>query len=426
MNDILEHPLKILHILHRSVPGTHGYAIRSAEIVRNQLRKGLEPIVITSPSQSAMGPLDREGSEYIEGVRYFRTGGRFLSPSVDVRDTSKVRAALRVAQNINMLSKALSVGRRYRPDLVHGHSPFTCGIVADAAGRMLGIPAVYEMRGIWEDSHVARRKIDESSPIYRVVRFLENRALRGADLCCFICESLKQEILHRGIVDESRAIVTPNGVDVKRFTPGSAGEELEQRLGLAGARVVGYIGTFFHYEGLDVLLEAMINICGRFHDVRLLLVGDGELMTRLREVVAAAGMEDRIVFTGLVAHDQVPEYYRLCDIMVLPRRDTRETRLVTPLKPMEIMAMAKPLVASDIGGHRDSVIDGVNGILFRSEDVTDLTDKLVHLIEHPEIGKGLGGRARTWVEQNRDWEVLVERYIKAYAVLLGRTYQTAY
>jgi glycogen synthase len=411
--------LRVLHILHRSVPGTHGYAMRSTEIVRNQLRKGVEPLVITSPSQAPMGPLDGEGSEYIEGIRYFRTGGHLLPPSVDVRDTSKVRAILRVLQNVSMLTKALSVARRYRSDLVHGHSPFTCGLVADAIGTILGIPSVYEMRGIWEDSHVARRKIEESSPIYGIVRFLENRALRGADLCCFICESLKQEVLDRGIVDESRTLITPNGVDVKRFIPGPADEDLKQRLGLSGARVVGYVGTFFLYEGLDLLLEAMIRVFRQYSDVRLLLVGDGELMPRLREGVAHADAEDRVVFTGLVAHDQVSRHYSICDLMVLPRRDTRETHLVTPLKPMEIMAMAKPLVASDIGGHRDSVIDGVNGMLFRSEDVTDLGDKLVHLIEHPETGEAIAARSRIWVEENRDWNVLVERYISAYSRLLG-------
>ncbi len=411
--------MRALHILHRSVPGTHGYAIRSNEIVRNQLRKGVEPLVITSPSQAPMGPLDGEGSEYIEGVRYFRTGGHLLPPSVDVRDTSKARAALRVLQNVGMLSKALSVAGRYRPDVIHGHSPFTCGIVADAVGKIFGIPSVYEMRGIWEDSHVARRKMEETSPIYSLVRFFENRALRGADLCCFICESLRQEVLDRGIVDESKTLITPNGVDVTRFIPGSADEDLKQRLGLSGARVVGYVGTFFHYEGLDLLLEAMIRIFRQHSDVRLLLVGDGELMPRLRQKVAREGAEDRVVFTGLVPHDRVPRYYSVCEIMALPRRDTRETRLVTPLKPMEIMAMAKPLVASDIGGHRDSVIDGLNGIFFRSEDVTDLADKLVHLIEHPETGEAIGARARIWVEENRDWNVLVERYISAYAQLLG-------
>lgn len=411
--------MKVLHILHRSVPGTHGYAIRSTEIVQNQLRKGIEPLVLTSPSQAPKGELDNEGSEFIDGVRYFRTGGALLAPSVDVRDSSKARAALRVAQNASMLKKALNVARRYKVDVVHGHSPFTCGIVADIVGKTRGIPAVYEMRGIWEDSHVARHKLEEGSSIYGLVRFLENRALKGADLCCFICDSLKEEILGRKVVDESKSLVTPNGVDVKRFLPGPADEDLKERLGLSGALVVGYLGTFFHYEGLDLLLEATIRTCRRFDNVRLLLVGHGELMPILKERVAQAGVEDRVVFTGLVPHSEVPEYYRLYDIMVLPRRLTRETRLVTPLKPMEIMAMKKPLVASDIGGHRDSVVDGVNGIFFQSEDIEDLEAKLTHLIEHPEIRDALAERARTWVEENRDWSVLVERYIRAYDELLS-------
>lgn len=409
--------MRVVHILHRSIPGTHGYAVRSREIVGKQLEKGLEPLVITSPSQSPMGPLDAEGSEYIEGVRYFRTGNRMLAPTVEVKDGRKTKAAFRVAQNAGLFSKTLKVARKYRPDVIHSHSPFTCGLAGESVGRILSIPVVYEMRGIWEDSHVARHKMSEQSYLYRLVRFLDNRALKGADLCCLICDALKTEVLSRGIIDESKVLITPNGVDVRRFVPGPADEDLKEELGLTGARVMGYIGTFFHYEGLDILVEAMAGLAGRYADLKLLLVGDGELMQRLREQVEKLGLSERVVFTGMIPHTQVTTYYRLCDYMVLPRRETRETRLVTPLKPMEIMAMARPLVASDIGGHRDSIVDGENGILFRSENAPDLVSKLEYLIEHPEETGQLAARSRVWVTEHRDWNVLVDAYISAYEAL---------
>lgn len=412
--------MRVLHLLHRSVPGTHGYAIRSREIVTKQLEKGLEPLVVTSPSQSPLGELDAEQSEYIDGVRYFRTCSDILSPTPEVQDKSPVKAALRVLQNFFLFRTALRVARTYRPALIHGHSPFTCGLVANKVAKRENLPSIYEMRGIWEDSHSGRGKFSEKSLRYRVVRALDNKALRGANLCCAIGNSLKAEIVSRGISGD-RVFIVPNGVDVKAFTPHPPTEDVLNRLRLQGKLVFGYIGYFFNYEGLDLLVQAMIRLAPQLPDLALLLVGDGELMPNLKKMVADAGLSDRVIFTGRVPHKDVTDFYRVCDFMVLPRRDTRETRLVTPLKPLEIMAMGKPLIASDVGGHLEMVEDGRNGLLFRSEDVSDLASKCAMLAGNKDLRMDLGTRAREWVEANRDWRVLVNRYITAYEKLAQGT-----
>jgi PEP-CTERM/exosortase A-associated glycosyltransferase len=413
--------MRILHLLHRSVPGTHGYAIRSSEIVTKQLEKGLEPVVITSPSQSPLGELDAERSEYIDGVRYFRTCSDFLPPTQEVQDKSPVKAALRVLQNFQLLKTAFRVARTYRPSVIHGHSPFTCGLVANMVAKKEKIPSIYEMRGIWEDSHSGRGKFSENSLRYRAVRALDNKALRGASLCCAIGNALKVEIVSRGISSENVFIV-PNGVDVQAFAPHPPDEDVKKRLGLSGKLLFGYIGYFFNYEGLDLLVDAMIRLAPQLPDLCLLLVGDGELMPTLRNMVAEGGISDRVVFTGRVPHNQVSDFYRICDFMVLPRRDKRETRLVTPLKPLEIMAMGKPLISSDVGGHLEMVEDGANGVLFRSEDVSDLVSKCTMVAKDRDLRMVLGIRARKWVEENRDWRVLVNRYITAYEKLTQGTW----
>jgi PEP-CTERM/exosortase A-associated glycosyltransferase len=412
--------MRILHLLHRSVPGTHGYAIRSREIVLKQRDHGLEPLVITSPSQSPQGPLDDERSEYIDGIRYFRTCGAILPPTTEVSDKSPFKASLRVAQNVSLFTTAFKVAKKYRVAVIHGHSPFTCGLVAGTVGRLLGIPSVYEMRGIWEDSHAAREKIKENSLRYRMVRSLDNRALRLADSCCVIGEALKADVLSRGIIPGDKIFVVPNGVDVRRFAPGPPDPHLQSRLGLTDRIVMGYIGTFFHYEGLDLLVKAMIRLTREFPDLVLLLVGHGELMPSLEQLAHDSGLSDRVIFTGRVSYQEITNYYRLFDVMVLPRRDTRETRLVTPLKPMEIMAMERPLVASNIGGHCENIAELVNGVLFKSEDVSDLSEKCASLLRDRNLRTDLGSRARKWVEENRDWDVLVNRYINVYDRLTGK------
>lgn len=409
--------MRILHLLHRSVPGTHGYAIRSREIVITQLAHGLDPMVITSPSQAPKGELDSEQSERIDGVRYFRTGSRILPPTIEVHDLSPFRSALRVLQNAALLRKAAYVAQTYRPAVIHAHSPFTCGMIANRVARRLKIPTVYEMRGIWEDSHTSRYGVGQESWRYRAVRALENIALTAADICCVICEALKEEVQSRGVAEE-KIVVVPNGVDVRKFTPGDPDRELRQRMGLDGKIVVGYIGSFFQYEGLELLVQAFVGLTRHFPSLRLLLVGDGEMMQSLRTMADGAGVAAKVLFTGRIPYEDVMEIYRLCDVMVLPRRDTRETRVVTPLKPLEIMSMARPLLASDIGGHREIVRDGVNGLLFPSEDPEALQARLVGLLQNQTLRMELGLRARRWVEINRDWNVLVENYRSMYQRLV--------
>lgn len=413
---IMINRMRILHLLHRSLPGTHGYAIRSKEIVKNQLARGLEPMILTSPSQAPAGKLDTEQSEYIDGVRYFRTGGGLLPATLDVSDTSRLKSGLRIIQNVFMLKRANELVSKYRPAVIHAHSPFTCGIIGDLTGRFRHIPTIYEVRGIWEDSHSSRYDLDQRSLRYRALRELENKAMRWADMCIVISEGLRSEITSRGILG-SKIRIVPNGVDVTAFKPGPAPTDLRARLGLVGRRVIGYIGSFSSYEGLDLMVRAMSPLSQRYPDLALMLVGHGEAEPQLRAISDKGGITDRVIFAGKVSHAQVADYYRICDIMVLPRRGARQTRLVTPLKPLEIMAMAKPLILSDISGHREMVISGENGIFFKADDVEDLVLKCSELLENTDQMNDLGQKGRRWVERNRSWSALIEKYVEIYREL---------
>jgi PEP-CTERM/exosortase A-associated glycosyltransferase len=381
--------------------------------VSNLLAKGVEPIVVTSPSQAPLGELDSESSEMIDGVRYFRSCGNLLKPTLEVKDGKYARASLRVLQNSNLFRMSLRLARKYKPDVIHAHSPFTCGLVGSLVGSFTGLPVIYEMRGIWEDSHTSRYGMATTSLRYRAVRSLETLALKRADMCFPISEALKEEIISRGVSPE-KIVVVPNGVDIRKFTPGEASPKLVDDLGLRGKLVFGYIGTFFHYEGLDLLIEAFETLAGKFESLVLMLVGDGELMPKLKELASKSSHSDRIIFTGRIRNDLIVDYYKLFDLLVLPRRDAREANLVTPLKPLEIMSMAKPLVASDVGGHKEIVIDGVNGVLFPYEKVNGLVEKCEGLISNETNRLRLGEGSRVWVINNRDWSVLIDRYISVY------------
>jgi len=194
--------------------------------------------------------------------------------------------------------------------------------------------------------------------------------------------------------------------------------QLQSRLGLAGKTVLGFIGSFYAYEGLTLLLEAMPAVLEEMPDVRIVLVGGGPQEHRLRERVDELGLNEVVIFTGRVPHDTVQAYYNLIDVFVYPRLPMRLTDLVTPLKPLEAMAQGRLVLASDVGGHRELIGPGVNGELFVAGDVLGLTTAIQSLLRNRDRWHSLREGGRHFVESERTWPQSVARYDSVYAGVL--------
>jgi PEP-CTERM/exosortase A-associated glycosyltransferase len=304
--------------------------------------------------------------------------------------------------------------------VLHAHSPALTGLAAIWAGRRFRIPVVYEMRALWEDGAVDHGVTAAGSLRYRLSRALETWVLRRADAVTTICDGLRREIVTRG-VEPDHVTVVPNAVDPLRFNVGgTADPQLARRLGLDGACVLGFIGSFYGYEGLSLLLRAFPKVLEQRATARVLLVGGGYEEERLKRQAAEAGIADKVVFTGRVPHDRVQEYYDLVDIFVYPRLRTRLTELVTPLKPLEAMAQGRIVVASDVGGHQELIRPGETGFLFRAGDADALADAVLHVIRHPELAAAVRINARRFVETERSWAASVGRYAGVYARALEK------
>ncbi|NLZ43212.1 MAG: glycosyltransferase, exosortase A system-associated, partial [Comamonadaceae bacterium] len=285
-------------------------------------------------------------------------------------------------------------------------------------GRRLGIPVVYEVRAFWEDAAVDHGTTAQGSLRYRLTRRLETHALGQASHVFTICEGLRGDIVGRGIAAD-KVTVIPNAVDIESFEPGgSADEALKAALGLAGATVVGFIGSFYAYEGLDLLLEALPLLLARRPEVRLLLVGGGPQEDALKAQAAALGLADKVVFTGRVPHAEVQRYYDLVDVLAYPRRSMRLTELVTPLKPLEAMAQGRLLVASDVGGHRELIRHGETGWLFEAGSTAALAAAVDELLGRRAQWPHLRAAGRRFVEQERNWTRSVARYRPVYERLV--------
>ncbi len=392
--------MRILHILDHSPPVQSGYVYRTLAILREQVAAGWQVLSLTTPKQ----PTASEAREIVDGWEFIRTPGRPRSrwmPQI-ASEYAMVRATI---------GRLEEIAREWRPSVLHAHSPVANAWAALSVGRRLGLPVVYEIRALWEDAASSHGTMTPGSLRYAMARHLETRAARRADALVTICRGLYDDLSRRGVCQKHMFIV-PNAADVASSAPDlSTGGCTNPR---APDPVIGFIGSFYSYEGLDLLVEAARDLVQLRPKVRFLLVGGGPEEARLRELCRTSGLNGCMSFAGWVPHDRIDDWYRQIDILVYPRRRNRLTELVTPLKPLEAMAQGKVVLASDVGGHRELIEDGSNGFLFRAGDATDLLQRLIALLDAAAMWPEAGARARRFVEAKRSWKAAAAIYAKVY------------
>ena len=398
--------MRILHILDHGLPLHSGYTFRTRAIVKAQQAQGWEVACLTGARHAKDGP----DPELVDGITFYRTPR-----------PAPARSPLRELQEIGALAKRLdALVDEWKPDLLHAHSPVLNALAALRVATSRGLPLLYEIRAFWEDAAVGNGTGREGSMVYRATRMLETHAARKADAVAVICEGLRRDLIARGIAAD-KIIVSPNGVDMGLFgDPLPPDPAFAARLGLAGAEVVGFIGSFYDYEGIDDLIAAMPLLLAKRPEAHLLLVGGGPMESALKAQAAASPAAARIHFVGRVPHEQVELYYGLIDILAYPRKKMRLTELVTPLKPLEAMAQRKLVAASDVGGHRELIEDGVTGTLFAPDDPAAIAASLGELFAARGGWEARRDAARDFVERDRNWSSNISRYAPVYHRLTGK------
>jgi PEP-CTERM/exosortase A-associated glycosyltransferase len=417
--------MRVLHVLDISIPMIAGYTSRSRYIVNNQKALGLDPVVVTSPRhENKVGA----SMEVLDDVRYHRTpalGDPSHAPPLpaplaalygQLLDGLRGKAyAAELLEIDHLRRRIVDVARREEVDLIHAHSSILCGIPGFLAARQLGLPSVYEIRAFWEDAAVDAGTNAQGSAKYRAIQALETELAKRSDALIGICQGIKAELVGRGI-DEGDVFVVPNGVETDRFQPSAPDPETLARYGLQGKTVVAYIGTFAAFEGVRFLVEALVKLIqGGRDDLRGLIVGTGPTYDACRAITERAGLTDKILHPGHVPHAEVKKLYSVVDILAYPRDRQRITELVTPLKPLEAMAMEKAVIGSDVGGLTELITDGETGLIHRAEDVDDLAAKIVRLADDPELRARLGRQGRVYVTRERNWRSIIEGHLAVYA-----------
>jgi len=397
--------MKILHILDHSIPLHSGYTFRTRAILEQQKTLGWETYHLTGPKHNqAAKPETRE--EVIDGLKFFRSDELNCVWELPIINQWAVVKSLQ-----NRLDEIIP---QIKPDIIHAHSPALNGLAAVKAGKKYHIPVVYEIRAFWEDAAVDHGTSKEWGTRYRMTRALETWVIKKAQAVTTICEGLRRDIVQRGVAQE-KVTVIPNAVDLEKFSHNTQKDQtLADSLGLSNQQVLGFIGSFYAYEGLPLLIEALPEIIKQKNNIKLLLVGGGPDETKIKSKIKQLNLEEHVIFTGRVPHEQVQSYYNLVDIFVYPRYSMRLTDLVTPLKPLEAMAQNRLVVASDVGGHKELITDGINGKLFSAGNKSALANAVLDLLEHQEQWPQYYLSGKQYVDNERNWPKSVQRYREVY------------
>ena len=396
--------MSIVQIFDQTIPLVSGYSMRSKYITESLKKLGYNIDVYSSPSFYYGGSDDE-----INGVNYYRT-------SVTGWDLIKKIPILKERVLIDSVVKRINSSWDGKIKIVDAHSSVLNGIIGQKVASKHNVPLVYEIRAFWEDAAVDQGKTKEGSLRYKLTKNLETSIIKKADKVTVICEGLKKDVIDRGI-DPDKVHVIPNGVDIDMFEPLEPDMEIIEKYALKDHKVFGFIGSFFLFEGLDILVKAAKEIMLKRNDVKFLIVGGGRQENMVKELIERFDLQDKVILVGRVKHNDVKRYYSVIDCLVYPRISKRITELVTPLKPLEAMALEKIVIASDVGGLRELVTDGENGLLFKADDVDELVERCIYVLDNFENMKKLGKDSREYVIRERNWFDICKRYINIFKEL---------
>lgn len=377
---------------------SNGYSTRTAGLVAGLKEHNEDVIVVARPgypwdaATDIAPPGQRRFEKTISGVRHsYNPGPSWSQDRLDHYLAQAADTFVREAQ-------------RSRAAVIHSASNYVTALPALMAARRLGVPFVYEVRGLWEITELSDRPNWAGSDRYRLAAGLEALVAREADEVLAITEQVKEELVRRG-TNPAKITLLPNSVDTARFAPMPPVPGLRDKLGIASdAVVIGYTGSLVAYEGLSDLLSSMTTVNGHGVKAHLVVVGDGKQLPQLKGLAQELGIHDRVSFIGRVPAKSIPDYVSIFDIMPCPRRRLPVTEMVSPLKPLEAMASGKAVVVTDLAPLRDIAgPDQEHALVCQPGDPESLAAAIIRLAEDPALRTAQGRRARLWTIEHRTW-----------------------
>jgi len=397
--------INVLFAVHNSFPyDKAGYAIRTHSIVTNLISNGTKAIVATRAGYpwdlQKHRDLDSSIKENeIDGVKYLRLS--------DDNKTFKKGSDFNYIKTYS--DELVKTVKEYGTTILHAHSNYLNALSAINASNELGIPSIYEIRGLWHVTKLTKDQNYKYNGMFEYEQEMVKGAAISADAVVTISQALKDLIVSWGI-DSKKITVIPNAVDISLFNPQPKLNSLVEKYHLKNKITIGFIGSLTAYEGLEYLISAVEDLINDGYNLSLLIVGDGDEKKKLESLTTS----QQIIFTGRVSHADVEKYYSIFDICIYPRNNYDVCRYVPPLKPLEAMAMKKAVIVSDVAPLLEIIEDKKNGLVCKADDKESLKETIKLLYNDIGLREELAINGYNWVKEYRSWDLIVKKYIKLY------------
>ncbi len=363
---------------------TGGIAVHLAELVRVVARSRPVRVVTPGPRRARI----REGRAEIRVVRQFP-----VTPLPPFEFLPEFQASLGFLRGAAIL---------------HAHDP-RLTLVTKFARK----PMVTTFHGYLTREAIVNTRTRPGRPLHEIYDWIVRTAVDASDGIIAvdhrIAEWLRAEYAARAVE------VIPNGVDTGRFRPGSEGGQFRREMGIP--ETVPLVLAAKHFvpkNGLDILIRAMPRVRAQIPDAVLLLAGHGELEPRIRRTVEELGMTAYVKMPGQLPHDRMPAALAAADVCAVPSVSLAGVEEATSILALEAMASGKAVVASDIGGLREIIVDGSTGILVRPGDPGVLGASIAAILLDDARRREIGSRARAYVEAHHTWESVARKVLDVY------------
>lgn len=396
-----------------------GYTVRTHQLLSALTKAGTPVTCFVRPGY----PHDRartiqawpEGSGKLHDFAYRLEGVPYQTSWVPGVDQDPEHFIQRMADQL------VAYFETFQPTIIQAASNYRNALPALMAARRLGLPFIYEVRGLWELTAASRKLGWEKTERFRFERDMERYVASEADVVLTLTHALAAELVGGGVAEDKIRLL-PNAVDPDHFTPAPRDEALAAALGLQDSFTLVYAGSLTVYEGLDDLIEAIGLLRQEGIPASLVVIGDGVVRPSLEQLARARGLQAVVQFLGRMRPDEIFGYLSLAHAVALPRKAYRVCKIVSPLKPFEAMAMAKPVILTDLPALREIVQDGRTGLICQPENPHDLAQALRRLAENPMLCRTLGEAARRWVVSERSWSANAALLQDQYDQLVERAF----
>ena len=283
-------------------------------------------------------------------------------------------------------------------------------------------PFIHTVHGVLADEYEQAKRNGYTSlrsrvanQLMRRLARLEEKTAKNATLVVTISKYSLEKMQHHYNVDKAKVRIVPNGVDPEKFKPVNNKAIVKQQFGLGDKSVVLFVGSLILRKGLPFLVEAAKTIAKQKTDTQFVVVGDGPLRNQLISRLEAFGLADKFTFLNWLSEDELAAAYNCADVFVLPSIQEGQGIVL-----LEAQASATPVVAFNIGGVNEAVVNGETGLLVNRDSSGELADALLRLLLDKALREKMGTAGRRFVVENFTWAICAERMLAVYREALNQ------